>query len=51
MLALQKFIKDHPDNFHLLLKEDPYNLKIAIDIEDHYMIFSYKQIESDFSIP
>lgn len=46
MLELQKFIKEH-DNFRELLAEKPYYISIQED--QHFILFKYSQIHSDFS--
>jgi len=47
MLKLQQFIKDHPQDFRELLIEKPYAIKIVED--EHFMLFKYSQINSDFT--
>ena len=46
MLAIQKFIADHPANWADLLSAAPYNLKISWD--NDFVLFKYDQIKSDF---
>lgn len=47
MLAIQKFLIEHPDNWRELLSTEPYNLKISED--DNLVLFKYNQISSDFN--
>lgn len=47
MLKIIEFLKNYPNNWERLLKEDPYNLRISKDQD--YAILSYDQIKSDFS--
>lgn len=49
MLELQKFIFGNKDNWKELLSKDPYN--IAIRENDKFIMFNYKQIESNFNEP
>lgn len=47
MLALQKFIKNHPENWEQKLTSKPYCLKISRDLG--VICFNYNMLDSDFS--
>ncbi len=47
MLAIQKFIADHPADWADLLSAAPYNLYITE--QDGFVLFKYNQISSDFN--
>lgn len=49
MLTIQKFIKDHPENWEQKLNSKPYCLKISKDLG--VICFSYNMLDSDFSQP
>jgi len=51
MLELQKFLKEHPNDYEELLAEKPYAIKVTEDEELGLSLFKYNQIESDFNIP
>lgn len=47
-LDLQKFLREHPDNWRELLKKPPFNL-IINEYPDGRVIFKYIQFASDFT--
>ena len=51
MLEIQKFLKEHPDNYKELLSEKPYAIKVTEDEKLGLSLFKYNQIDSDFNIP